>query len=287
MSDEVIVANQLSKAYQSHEVLKSLDFTIKRGQILGLLGPNGAGKTTLLKTILGLTPYQGKLSVLNFSPARQRVAMMQHMCFIADVAILPRWLTANQAVKFLSGVHPKFNIDKAKKFLKQTEVPLDAKVGTLSKGMIVQLHLALVMAIDVEILVLDEPTLGLDIIYRKTFYRSLLEDYYNEHRTIIITTHQIEEIENILTDLMMIVGGRIKLYDSMENIDARFVLVKSKPDANKRLESLKPITSYHQLGYQWYLFENINKEQLQEFGELSTPSVSEIFLAKVTGEKQS
>lgn len=277
--NDMIIANRLRKNYKHTRALNDVSFQVARGQILGLLGPNGAGKTTLLKAILGLTDYQGELRVLGLSPKDSRAALMNRMCFIADVAILPRWLKVNHAIEFLKGVHPKFNEEKAKHFLSRTEIPMRARVGELSKGMVVQLHLALVMAIDVELLVLDEPTLGLDIIYRKHFYQSLLNDYYDENRTIIITTHQIEEVETLLTDIMMLNHGNIILHDEMERLNQRYLRVLATEEKAQALRAMNPLSENKRLSDVEFLFVDVNREALQAYGEVTRASVSDIFMA--------
>lgn len=277
----VIEATKLGKHYKNFSALKQINFDIQQGQIVGLIGPNGAGKTTLLKSILGLTEYEGKLSVLGLHPRKDRVKLMQRMCFIADVAILPRWIKVKNAVDFVEGVHPRFDRNKALEFLSKTDIKLSHKVKELSKGMVVQLHLALVMAIDVEILILDEPTLGLDILYRKDFFQTILDDYYNEKRTIIITTHQVEEVESILTDLMMLDHGELILKNSMEDITERFVEVVAEPVNVGHLQQLGPLSERKEIGRVRFLFENADKAQLAQYGELAVPSVSDIFVAKI------
>jgi len=228
--ETLIDAKGLSKRYGKTTVLDNVDLTIERGKIVGLIGHNGAGKTTALKCILGLAPYAGELTVLGLEPKKQRDQLMENVCFIADTAILPRWITAEQSLDFLEGVHPKFNRAKAQEFLAKTKIDQRKVVGKLSKGMITQLHLALVMAIDVPLLVLDEPTLGLDILYRKQFYTSLLNDYFDQNRTIIITTHQVEEVESLLTDLIFIREGKLTLNMSMDDIANEFITLRLTPD---------------------------------------------------------
>jgi len=284
LMNNVITTQHLSKNYGSFEALKDVNLSIRSGRIIGLIGLNGAGKTTLLKALLGLTRYRGEVSVLGLNPRSQRTQLMNKMCFIADVAILPRWLKVINAVEFVEGVHPNFNRNKAMGFLSKTNIQLNTKIKTLSKGMIVQLHLALIMAIDADILILDEPTLGLDILYRKQFYRNLLNDYFNEERTIIVTTHQVEEIEYILTDLLMIDRGRVILDCSMQEIAKQFVQVAATPDCFDALKQLKPLSYQKQINKTQFLFENMDHSKLSEFGELSTPSISDIFVAKVSGE---
>ncbi len=277
----VIEAKDIRKRYGKFAALRNIDFSIKQGQIVGLIGRNGAGKTTLLKSLLGLTPYQGELSVLGMHPHKDRVKLMERMCFIADVAILPRWITVEQAVSFVKNVHPRFDPKKAWEFLAKTSIKKTQKVKELSKGMITQLHLAIVLAIDVEILVLDEPTLGLDILYRNKFFQTILEDYYNETRTIIITTHQVEEIENLLTDLIIIDQGKIVLQGSMEEVHKRYTAVTVSHDKAMDVMKLNPVCKYKEIGRVKFIFENPDKSRLQQFGELSTPTISELFLAKV------
>lgn len=279
----VIEAKNVNKKYGAFYALKDIEFNVKRGQIIGLIGPNGAGKTTLLKSILGLTDYAGDLNVLGLHPHKARVKLMQRMCFIADVAILPRWLKVSNAIEFVKGVHPRFDEEKARSFLAKTDIGLDRKVKELSKGMVVQLHLALVMAIDVEILVLDEPTLGLDILYRSEFYQTILNDYYTEDRTIIITTHQVEEVEGILTDLLIINHGKLILKSSMEDVADRFVQVSAMPEQVDTLNRLKPVFQRKDIGRVKFIFENQDRSQLKQYGEISTPSVSDIFVALVKG----
>ena len=284
MNEIIIKAKDVSKSYGNVKALDNVNFTVQRGQILGLLGPNGAGKTTLLEAILGLTTYHGQLSVFDLDPKKNRTKLMERMCFIADVAILPEWLEVSKALDFVEGVHPKFDREKALEFLKTTEIPLNKTIGTLSKGMIVQLHLALVMAIDVDILVLDEPTLGLDIIYRKSFYQALLNDYYDEQRTIIVTTHQIEEIEGLLTDLIMMNHGKVMLHDSMENLMKTFLMVTVRSDQADEVRALKPLLETRRLNEIQFLFQGQSAEALEKYGKISMPSVSDIFLAKVKGD---
>lgn len=281
----VIEARKLTKRYGHFEALKAVDFNIAKGQIVGLIGPNGAGKTTLLKAILGLTHFQGELNVLGMQPRKKRVALMNRMCFIADVAILPGWLKVANAIDFVAGVHPRFDRQKALKFLVKTDISMRQRVKELSKGMVVQLHLALVMAIDVEILVLDEPTLGLDILYRNEFYQTIINDYYTEHRTIIITTHQVEEVESILTNLMMIHKGRLLVDCSMDEVAEQFVEVMASPEHVDALQALNPLYRTKEIGREKFIFSGVARATLEPLGELSTPSISEIFVAKVRGAK--
>ncbi|MEE9141388.1 MAG: ABC transporter ATP-binding protein [Gammaproteobacteria bacterium] len=279
----LVSANKVSKSYNGTRALDNVDLQIEQGRIVGLIGPNGAGKTTLLKAMLGLTHYEGNLKVLNLDPFRQRADLMKDVCFVADVAILPRWIKVHEVIDFVEAVHPKFSRAKANEFLKLTEIKPNKKVKQLSKGMVAQLHLALVMAIDVSLLVLDEPTLGLDILYRKSFYEKLLNDYFDEQRTIIVTTHQVEEIENIITDLVFIEHGRIVLDKTMEDVASQYVEVLARPERNGDLEALGPIHKREVFGKSLYLFENVSHDQLSQHGELHTPSVADLFVAKMKG----
>lgn len=279
----VIQARQLSKHYGTTLALDHVDFNIEPGRIVGLIGPNGAGKTTALKAILGLSEFEGELSVLGFDPRQQRPKMMEQVCFIADVAVLPRWLRVDQAIDFLAGVHPRFNRQKCETFLASTKIKSNQRVRELSKGMIVQLHLALVMAIDARILVLDEPTLGLDILYRKTFYENLLNDYFDEDKTIIVTTHQVEEIEHILTDLIFIRDGRITLNATMEEVGERYVEVMVNPDRADAARALGPINERQIFGKSIFLFDGADRQRLGELGELHKPSIADLFVATMKG----
>lgn len=281
----LIKASNVAKSYGSTQALHPSSFEVKEGRIMGLIGPNGAGKTTVLKAILGLTPFDGRLEVLGYNPYRQRAALMEEVCFIADVAILPRWMKVRQALDFVQSVHPRFHRTRALEFLSRTEIGLDKKVKQLSKGMVVQLHLALVMAIDAHLLVLDEPTLGLDILYRKAFYESLLNDYFDEKRTIIITTHQVEEVEHILTDLMFIQHGRVVLDATMDEIAERYCEVMVKGEHAAAASALGPIHQREVFGRQLMLFEGVGRKSLQAFGELRTPNVADLFVAKMQEER--
>ena len=278
----IIKAQNIQKTYAKQRVLKGIDFEIEKGQIVGLIGPNGAGKTTLIKCILGLLPCEGELDVLGINPKTNRPKLMQDVSFIADVAILPRWLKVAEAIEFMENVHPNFNRQKAISFLDKTDISMHQKVKELSKGMIVQLHLALIIAIEAKILVLDEPTLGLDIIYRKSFYDTLLNDYFNENRTIIITTHQVEEVEHLFTHIMMINKGALILNDSMENVATRFVEVLADSKHHDKLIALSPVATRKAIGKDIFLFENVDPKKLKKFGEIRLPSISDLFVAKIS-----
>ena len=279
----VVQAKGLSKRYGNTVALDNVNLDIQPGRIVGLVGPNGAGKTTALKAILGLAEFDGQLTVLGLDPRTHRTELMQQVCFIADVAVLPRWLRVGDAVDFVGGVHPRFSREKCAKLLARTKIKPTQRVRELSKGMIVQLHLALVMAIDAKLLVLDEPTLGLDILYRKEFYNNLLGDYFDEQKTILVTTHQIEEIEHILTDLLFIKEGRIVLDATMENVSERFAEVMVNPDKADAARALKPLYERQIFGKSIFLFDGADKARLAELGELNKPSVADLFVATMQG----
>ncbi len=279
----IIRARGLIKHFGATKALDHVDFDIDSGRIVGLIGPNGAGKTTALKAILGLTDFDGDLSVLGLDPRTQRAALMEQVCFIADVAVLPRWLRVREAIEFVGGVHPRFSREKCLNFLVHTKLEPGMRVRELSKGMIVQLHLALVMAIDAKLLVLDEPTLGLDILYRKAFYESLLSDYFDEQKTIIVTTHQVEEIEHILTDLMFIRDGRIALAATMDEVGERYAEVMVNPDRVAEARALGPINERQIFGKSIFLFDGIERSRLANLGELHKPSVADLFVATMKG----
>jgi ABC-2 type transport system ATP-binding protein len=280
-----VQAQNLRKTFGKHTALDGVSFTIEEGRIVGLIGPNGAGKTTALKAILGLTPYEGELKVIGRDPYRERRELMQDVCFIADVAVLPPWLRVSNAIDFVEGVHPRFDRAKADAFLARTSIKRTSRVRELSKGMITQLHLALVMAIDARLLVLDEPTLGLDIIYRKQFYDSLLNDYFDKSRTIIVTTHQVEEIQHVLTDLMFIDRGRIVLNTSMEDFESRYVEVMVRPEHLAAAKALSPIHERQVFGRSVLLFDRADRDQLAAFGDTRTPSIADLFVAMVGGQQ--
>lgn len=279
----VISARGLTKRYGKQTAIAGIDFDIPAGRIVGLIGPNGSGKTTTLKAALGLIPFEGELTVMGFDPRTQRDALMQDVCFIADVAILPRWLRVRDAVDFVAGIHPRFDRARAERYIANTKLKPAMKVKEMSKGMIVQLHLALVMAIDAKLLVLDEPTLGLDIIYRKQFYQNLLEDYFDENKTIVITTHQVEEVEHILTDLMFIRDGRIVLAASMDEVGERYIEVMVPADKVNAANALQPIDQRTVFGKSVMLFDGVSRAQLSALGETRNPSVADLFVATMKG----
>jgi len=279
----VVAARGLTKRYRNMAALDSVSFEIQPGRIVGLIGPNGAGKTTALKAILGLTDFQGELSVLGLDPRRERGKLMGEVCFIADVAVLPRWIRVREAIDFVANVHPRFDRKKCEAFLARTKLTPEMRVKQMSKGMVVQLHLALVMAIDARLLVLDEPTLGLDILYRKQFYQSLLEDYFDENKTIIVTTHQVEEVEHILTDLMFIQGGKIVLDADMESIGERFIEVMVNAERAAEARALNPVDERSVFGKSIFLFDGVARTRLEALGETRRPSVSDLFVATMKG----
>ena len=279
----VIEARGLRKAFGTTIALDGVDLRIEEGRILGLIGPNGAGKTTALNAILGLTLYQGELRVLGRNPWTERDQLMRDVCFISDVAVLPRWIRVSQALDYVAGVHPRFDRAKAESFLAKTAIRRASKVRELSKGMVTQLHLALVMAIDARLLVLDEPTLGLDILYRKQFYDSLLNDYFDRSRTIVVTTHQVEDVQHVLTDLMFINRGRIVLDCSMEEFESRYVEVTVRPEKVSEARALKPIHERQVIGRSILLFDlkmnHVDRQELAALGEVHTPGIADLFIA--------
>jgi ABC-2 type transport system ATP-binding protein len=279
----LVQARGLTKRFGALTALDDVSLEIPKGRIVGLIGPNGAGKTTALKAILGLTAFDGELSVLGRDPRRERHEIMQEVCFIADVAVLPRWLRVSQALELAEGLHPRFDRARAEAFLERTTIRRESRVRELSKGMVTQLHLALVMAIDARLLVLDEPTLGLDILFRKEFYGSLLNDYFDEDRTILITTHQVEEIEHILTDVLFIDRGRIVLDESMESIGARYAEVAVRPESADQARRLGPIYEREVFGRRVFLFEGQSDERLDGLGERRVPGIADLFVAKIKG----
>src|SRR3989440_4860446 len=282
----VIEAHKLRKVFGTTVALDNVDLRVEEGRILGIIGPNGAGKTTALNAILGLTPYQGELKVLGRDPWNAREDLMRDVSFIADVAVLPRWIRVNQVLDYVAGVHPRFDRAKAEAFLAKTTIKRRSKVRELSKGMVAQLHLAVVMAIDARLLVLDEPTLGLDILYRKQFYDSLLNDYFDKTRTIVVTTHQVEEIQDVLTDLMFINHGRIVLECSMEEFESRYAEVMVHPDHVAGARSLKPLHERQVFGQSVMLFDHVDRGQFAALGEVRTPSIADLFVAVMTKEER-
>jgi ABC-2 type transport system ATP-binding protein len=281
-----IEARGLRKAYGTTVALEGINLQVMEGRILGLIGPNGAGKSTALNAILGLTPFEGELRVLGRNPWNERDQLMRDVCFIADVAVLPRWMRVSQALDYVAGVHPRFDRAKAEGFLARTEIKRTSKVRQLSKGMVAQLHLALVMAIDARLLVLDEPTLGLDILFRKQFYDSLLNDYFDHSRTIIVTTHQVEEIQNVITDLMFINHGRVVLECSMEQFEARYAEVMVNPEQLVAAQALGPIHTRQSFGRSILLFDNADRGQLAALGDIRTPSIADLFVAVMSGKPE-
>ncbi|MGI9103155.1 MAG: ABC transporter ATP-binding protein [Terriglobales bacterium] len=279
-----IEARGLRKTFGATVALDGIDLRVEEGRILGLIGPNGAGKTTALNAIVGLTPYQGELRVLGRDPWDQRDQLMRDVCFIADVAVLPRWIRVSQLLDYVAGVHPRFQRAKAESFLSRTTIKQESKVRELSKGMVAQLHLAIVMAIDARLLVLDEPTLGLDIVYRKQFYDSLLNDYFDGSRTIVVTTHQVEELQNVLTDVVFIDRGRIVFHGSMEEVESRYREVAVHPDRLAAARALKPVHERQGFGRSILMFADADGEQLAAFGDVRTPSVADLFVAVIESQ---
>jgi ABC-2 type transport system ATP-binding protein len=281
-----IEARGLRKSFGTTVAVDGIDLRVEEGRILGIVGPNGAGKTTALNAILGLTSYEGYLNVLGRDPWNARDELMRDVSFIADVAVLPRWIRVTQLLDYVAGVHPRFDRAKAEGFLAKTVIKQTSKVRELSKGMVAQLHLALVMAIDAKLLVLDEPTLGLDILYRKQFYYSLLNDYFDRNRTIVVTTHQVEEVQDVLTDLMFINHGRIVLQCTMEEFEARYVEVMVHPDHVASARSLKPISERQVFGRSVFLFDQVDRNQLAALGDVRTPSIADVFVAVMGSRDQ-
>ena len=277
----LVNAQSVSKHFGSVRAVDNVSFEIEKGRILGLIGPNGAGKTTLLKAVLGLTDCEGDLSVLGFDPFKQRKKLMQNICFIADVAVLPRWIKVSQILDYVEAIHPNFTRSRAEELLRQTKVRPGAKVKELSKGMVTQLHLSIIMAIDAKLLVLDEPTLGLDILFRKEFYANLLNDYFDQERTILITTHQVEEIENLLTDVMFINDGKILLDSSMETLSDTYVELSASGEGAQKARGLGPIAENEMFGKTIMLFEGVSRDHLEGLGDIRIPSVADLFVAKI------
>ncbi|HEY6484188.1 MAG TPA: ABC transporter ATP-binding protein [Steroidobacteraceae bacterium] len=284
----VIEARALRKSYGSHPAVNGVSFTVQPGRIVGLIGPNGAGKTTVLKAILGLTRFDGELCVLGRDPRAQRDALMREVCFIADVAVLPKWLQVRQALDVVAGVHPRFDRARALEFLRKTDIRLGSRVRELSKGMVTQLHLALILAIDARLLVLDEPTLGLDLLFRRQFYETLLNDYYDKDRTIFLTTHQVEEIEHLLTDVIFINRGAVVLDSAVEALAERYVQLIVPADQAAQARQLKPFYEREVFGRIALYFDNRPHSELSalagKLGELRTPTIADLFVAKLQGE---
>ena len=281
----LVSARGVTKKFGSFTAVDNVSFDIERGKILGLIGPNGAGKTTLLKALLGLTDCEGQLSVMGLDPFKQRKKLMQNICFIADVAVLPRWIRVSQLLDYVEAIHPNFSRKRAEELLQQTKIMANSKVKELSKGMVTQLHLSIIMSIDAKLLVLDEPTLGLDIIFRKEFYANLLNDYFDEERTILVTTHQVEEVENLLTDIMFINDGKILLDSPMEALADTYTEVAVSGNDADRARGLGPIAEGQMFGKSVMLFEGVSREHLEGLGDLRTPSVADLFVAKVKGAR--
>jgi ABC-2 type transport system ATP-binding protein len=279
----VIEARGLAKSYGATRALDGVSFSVEAGRIVGLIGPNGAGKTTALKAILGLTSFGGELHVLGFDPRSQRDELMREVCFMADVAVLPRWLRVAQAVDFVEHVHPRFDRSVAENFLGKTDIPRTSRVGQLSKGMVTQLHLALILAIDARLLVLDEPTLGLDLLYRRQFYDTLLNDYFNKERTILLTTHQVEEVEQLFTDVIFIRHGRLALNSPVEELGGRYLQLTVTAEQAAGARELHPFHEREVFGRVAMFFEGRSAQELGKFGELRTPSIADLFVAKMQG----
>jgi ABC-2 type transport system ATP-binding protein len=281
MSSELLALRQCSVQFGGLKAVENVDLRVDEGALVGLIGPNGAGKTTALNAILGLTPYEGQLSVLGRDPWSERDQLMQDACFIADITVLPRWARVSQLLEYVAGVHPRFDRAKAESFLAKTAIQRTSRVRELSKGMVTQLHLALIMAIDAKLLVLDEPTLGLDILYRKQFYDSLLNDYFDRKRTIVIATHQVEEIEHVLTDVIFVDRGRIIFNRSTEELESRYLEVMVHPDKAAAAQALNPIQERQVFGGSILMFEGIDRQQLATLGDVRTPSITDLFVAVI------
>ncbi len=282
----LVSAQGVTKKFGSFTAVDNVSFDIESGKILGLIGPNGAGKTTLLKALLGLTDCEGQLSVMGLDPFKQRKKLMQNICFIADVAVLPRWIRVTQLLDYVEAIHPNFSRKRAEELLQQTKIMANSKVKELSKGMVTQLHLSIIMSIDAKLLVLDEPTLGLDIIFRKEFYANLLNDYFDEERTILVTTHQVEEIENLLTDIMFINDGKILLNSPMDALADTYTEISTSGDDANRARGLGPIAEGQMFGKSVMLFEGVSREHLEGLGDIRTPSIADLFVAKVKGARK-
>jgi ABC-2 type transport system ATP-binding protein len=283
----IIEARGLSKSFGGNHALDNVSFSIGQGRIVGLIGPNGAGKTTAIKAILGLTPFKGELSVLGLDPRTQRDELMRDVCFMADVAVLPRWLRVRQALDYCEGVHPRFVRARAEEFLRKTDIRMKSRVRELSKGMVTQLHLALILAIDARVLVLDEPTLGLDLLYRRQFYDTLLNDYFSKDRTILLTTHQVEEVENLFTDVIFISRGRVALASPVEELGGHYLQLTVPAEQAGPARALKPFYEREVFGRVAMFFEGRTAAELGPLGELRTPSIADLFVAKMQGTMKS
>ena len=280
MNTEVVIkANNISKKYDESYALKSIDIEVSKGQIMGLIGPNGAGKSTFLQSVLGLLKTEGNLEVLGLDPRKDRHKLLKEVCSITDVAVLPKWMTVQQLLSYMDGVHPGFDLDKCISILSRTNIKLHSKIKVLSRGMVVQLHLSLVMAIDAKILILDEPTLGLDLVYRKDFYSQLIEDYYEGNKTILISTHQVEEIEGVLSDAVFMNQGRIVMQDSIESINKKYLELRPDQNSITAAKSLNPMHHRTELGREVMLFEDMDKDKLMELGDVRPPVIADLFMA--------
>ena len=280
MNTEVVIkANNISKKYDESYALDSIDIEVSKGQIMGLIGPNGAGKSTFLQSVLGLLKTEGNLEVLGLDPRKDRHKLLKEVCSITDVAVLPKWMTVQQLLSYMDGVHPGFDLDKCISILSRTNIKLHSKIKVLSRGMVVQLHLSLVMAIDAKILILDEPTLGLDLVYRKDFYSQLIEDYYEGNKTILISTHQVEEIEGVLSDAVFMNQGRIVMQDSIESINKKYLELRPDQNSITAAKSLNPIHHRTELGREVMLFEDMDKDKLMELGDVRPPVIADLFMA--------
>ena len=287
MNTEVVIkANNISKKYDDSYALDGIDIEVSKGQIMGLIGPNGAGKSTFLQSVLGLLKTEGNLEVLGLDPRKDRHKLLKEVCSITDVAVLPKWMTVAQLLSYMEGVHPSFDIDKCISILSRTNIKLPSKIKVLSRGMVVQLHLSLVMAINAKVLILDEPTLGLDLVYRKDFYSQLIEDYYEGNKTILISTHQVEEIEGVLSDAVFMNQGRIVMKDSIESINKKYLELRPDQKYLDDAKSLKPLHQRTELGRSVLLFENVEKEKLEAFGEVRPPVIANLFMAIMETTKQ-
>ena len=287
MNTEVVIkANNISKKYDDSYALDGIDIEVSKGQIMGLIGPNGAGKSTFLQSVLGLLKTEGNLEVLGLDPRKDRHKLLKEVCSITDVAVLPKWMTVAQLLRYMEGVHPSFDINKCISILSRTNIKLPSKIKVLSRGMVVQLHLSLVMAINAKVLILDEPTLGLDLVYRKDFYSQLIEDYYEGNKTILISTHQVEEIEGVLSDAVFMNQGRIVMKDSIESINKKYLELRPDQKYLDAAKSLKPLHQRTELGRSVLLFENVEKEKLETFGEVRPPVIANLFMAIMETTKQ-